>query len=79
MRAAIVSEPGGPEVFRIQEIEEPTPGPEEVLVDVKATALNRADLLQRRGRYPGPPGPGTTCPAWRWRALWPLRESGWSA
>ena len=56
MRAAIVSEPGGPEVFRIQDIEEPTYGPEEVLVDVKATALNRADLLQRRGRYPGPPG-----------------------
>ena len=56
MRAAIVSEPGGPEVLRIQEIEEPTPGPEEVLVDVKATALNRADLLQRRGRYPGPVG-----------------------
>ena len=56
MRAAIVSEPGGPEVFRIQEIEEPTPGPAEVLVDVKATALNRADLLQRRGRYPGPVG-----------------------
>ena len=56
MRAAVVSEPGGPEVFRIQDIEEPTPGPEEALVDVKATALNRADLLQRRGRYPGPPG-----------------------
>ena len=56
MRAAVVSEPGGPEVFRIQEIEEPTPGPAEVLVDVKATALNRADLLQRRGRYPGPVG-----------------------
>ena len=56
MRAAVVSEPGGPEVFRIQEIEEPTPGPAEVLVDVRATALNRADLLQRRGRYPGPVG-----------------------
>ncbi len=56
MRAAVVSEPGGPEVFRIQEIEDPTPGPAEVLVDVKATALNRADLLQRRGRYPGPVG-----------------------
>ena len=56
MRAAVISEPGGPEVFRIQDIEEPTPGPAEVLVDVKATALNRADLLQRRGRYPGPVG-----------------------
>jgi putative PIG3 family NAD(P)H quinone oxidoreductase len=56
MRAAIVSEPGGPEVFRIQDIEEPVPGPEDVLVDIKATALNRADLAQRRGRYPGPRG-----------------------
>ena len=56
MRAAVVTEPGGPEVLRIQEIEEPSPGAEEVLVEVKATALNRADLAQRRGRYPAPPG-----------------------
>lgn len=56
MRAAVIAEPGGPEAFRIQEIDEPKPGPEEVLVDVRATALNRADLLQRRGRYNGPPG-----------------------
>ena len=52
MRAAVITEPGGPEVFRIQEIPDPIPGPEDVLVEVKATALNRADLLQRRGRYP---------------------------
>ncbi len=56
MHAAVISEPGGPEVFRIQEIPDPTPGPEDVLVEVKATALNRADLLQRRGRYPAPKG-----------------------
>jgi putative PIG3 family NAD(P)H quinone oxidoreductase len=56
MRAAVITTPGGPEVFAIQEIEDPQPGPEEVLVAVRATALNRADLLQRRGRYPGPPG-----------------------
>ncbi len=56
MRAAVISEPGGPEVFRIQDIEDPVPGPEDVLVDVRATALNRADLLQRRGRYNGPHG-----------------------
>ena len=48
MRAAVVTEPGGPEVFRILEIEDPVPGPEDVLVDIKATALNRADLGQRR-------------------------------
>jgi len=56
MRAAVITTPGGPEVFAIQEVEDPRPGPEEVLVAVHATALNRADLMQRRGRYPGPPG-----------------------
>lgn len=56
MRAAVVTEPGGPEVFEIQEIDDPEPGPEDVLVAVRAAALNRADLLQRRGGYPGPPG-----------------------
>lgn len=56
MRAAVISEPGGPEVFRVQEVPDPAVGPEEVLVSVQATALNRADLLQRRGRYPAPPG-----------------------
>lgn len=56
MQAAIVTEPGGPEVFAIQELPDPEPGPEEVLVAVHATALNRADLLQRMGRYSGPKG-----------------------
>jgi NADPH2:quinone reductase len=56
MLAAVITEPGGPEVFRIQEVEDPVPGPEDVLVDVRATALNRADLLQRRGRYHALPG-----------------------
>lgn len=39
----------------VEEIPDPTPGPDEVVVDVRATALNRADLLQRRGMYSGPP------------------------
>ncbi|MCK9485859.1 MAG: NAD(P)H-quinone oxidoreductase [Dehalococcoidia bacterium] len=56
MRAAVITEPGGPEVFQVQEVPDPTPGPDEVLVAVKASALNRADLMQRRGRYNGPPG-----------------------
>lgn len=56
MRAVIVTEPGGPEVLMVREIPDPIPGPEEVLVEVRATALNRADLAQRRGRYPAPPG-----------------------
>ena len=56
MRAAVITEPGGPEAFQVQEVPDPVPGPDEVLVAVKASALNRADLLQRRGRYNGPPG-----------------------
>ena len=56
MRAAVVTEPGGPEVFKVLEREDPVPGPDEVLVAVKASALNRADLAQRRGGYPAPAG-----------------------
>ncbi len=56
MRAAVVSEPGGPEVFSIEEVPDPTPGPDEALIAVAASALNRADLMQRMGCYPGPPG-----------------------
>ena len=56
MRAAVITEPGGPGVFQVQEIEDPVAGLDEVLVDVLATALNRADLIQRQGRYPAPPG-----------------------
>ena len=56
MRAAVVTEPGGPEVFKVIERDDPTFGPDEVLVDVKASALNRADLAQRRGNYPAPSG-----------------------
>ena len=56
MRAAVITEPGGPGVLRVQELEDPWAGPDDVLVDVKASALNRADLIQREGRYPAPPG-----------------------
>jgi putative PIG3 family NAD(P)H quinone oxidoreductase len=56
MRAATITEPGGPEVLIISELPDPEPGPGEVLIDVAATAVNRADLLQRQGFYPPPPG-----------------------
>lgn len=56
MRAAVVTEPGDADVFAIQELPDPEPGPDDALVAVHATALNRADLLQRRGRYPTPAG-----------------------
>ena len=56
MRAVIASEPGGPEVLTLTELPDPVPGAGEVVIDVTATAVNRADTLQRRGNYPPPPG-----------------------
>lgn len=56
MHAVVVSEPGGPDVLRWREVEDPAPGPGEVLLDVAASAVNRADLLQRQGHYDPPPG-----------------------
>lgn len=58
MRAVVLERYGGPEVLTVKEIPDPVPGPEEVLVDVVASALNRADLMQREGKYPSPPTPG---------------------
>lgn len=55
-RAIRIREPGGPEVLEIGEIELSEPGPSQVLVEVAAAGLNRADCLQRRGFYPAPPG-----------------------
>jgi putative PIG3 family NAD(P)H quinone oxidoreductase len=56
MRAVIAAEPGGPEVLSVGELPDPTPGPGEVVLQVAAAGLNRADLLQRQGFYPPPPG-----------------------
>ena len=56
MHAITIREPGGPEVLSWEKVPDPTPGPGEVIVDVAATAGNRADLLQRQGLYPPPPG-----------------------
>ena len=56
MRAVITSCDGGPDVLSLGELPDPRPGPGEVVLDVAATAVNRADTLQRQGRYPPPPG-----------------------
>src|SRR3954453_21828872 len=56
MRAVTVSEPGGPEVLGWGEVPDPVCGPGEVVVDVVASAVNRADTLQRQGFYPPPKG-----------------------
>lgn len=56
MRAIVLETHGGPEALTLREVPDPVPGPEEVLVAITGAALNRADLLQRMGLYPGPPG-----------------------
>nr|GMD83174.1 quinone oxidoreductase PIG3 [Ipomoea batatas] len=65
MKAVVITTPGGPEVLQIQEVEDPKMKDDEVLIRVAATALNRADTLQRQGKYPPPKGdseyPGLEC------------------
>ena len=56
MKAAWIAAFGGPEVLEIRDVARPQAGREELLVHVHASALNRADLLQRQGKYPPPPG-----------------------
>jgi putative PIG3 family NAD(P)H quinone oxidoreductase len=65
MHAVVISEPGGPDVLQWTEVPDPRPGPGEVVVEVAAAGVNRADLMQRQGHYPPPPGaspyPGLEC------------------
>ena len=56
MKAILFDEPGGPDCLYMGDAPTPTPGDEELLVKIAATALNRADIMQREGRYPPPPG-----------------------
>ena len=63
MRAVVLEEYGDTEVLRVSDVAEPVADSEEVVVEVAATALNRADLLQRRGLYPSPPLVGFSMPA----------------
>ncbi len=56
MRAVIASQPGPPDVLTVTELPTLEPRPGEVAIDVVATAVNRADTLQRKGHYPPPPG-----------------------
>jgi putative PIG3 family NAD(P)H quinone oxidoreductase len=65
MRAVVVSQPGGPEVLNLEEVPDPVPAASEVVISVTAAGVNRADLMQRQGLYPPPPGappyPGLEC------------------
>src|SRR5271166_4162727 len=57
MRAVVITEFGGPEVLAFREVPDlAPPGGDQVLIRVRAAGINRADILQRRGRYPPPPG-----------------------
>jgi putative PIG3 family NAD(P)H quinone oxidoreductase len=56
VRAVVITAPGGPEVLQIRDVPDPEPAPGEVLLDVAAAGINRADILQRQGHYPPPPG-----------------------
>lgn len=56
MRAVTAPEPGGPEALRLTELPDPVAGPGEVVIDIVASAVNRADTLQRKGFYPPPAG-----------------------
>ncbi|RAY14620.1 NAD(P)H-quinone oxidoreductase [Actinomadura craniellae] len=56
MYAITIQEPGGPDVLEWSEVPDPVPGPGEVVIEVAASAVNRADVMQRKGLYPPPPG-----------------------
>jgi NADPH2:quinone reductase len=56
MRAIVITRPGGPDVLEMQQRPSPDPGAGQIRVRVRASALNRADIHQREGNYPAPPG-----------------------
>src|SRR5216683_2676734 len=56
MKAVIAEKPGDESVLKLAEIAEPQPKPDELLIRVRAAGLNRADIMQRQGFYPPPPG-----------------------
>jgi NADPH2:quinone reductase len=62
MKAIVISVPGGPEVLKVTERDQPTPARGELLVRVKAAGINRPDITQRKGQYPAPPGVPTDIP-----------------
>jgi len=65
VRAVVISEPGGPDVLQLAEVPDPEAGPGEAVVEIVGAGVNRADLMQRQGLYPPPPGappyPGLEC------------------
>jgi len=84
MRAIVITKPGGPEVLAEMDRPQPEPGLGQIRVRVRASALNRADLLQRAGAYPAPPGAPADIPGMEYvgevealgpsSTLWPIGE-----
>ena len=62
MQAIVIRQPGGPDVLDFKTVEDPRPQRGEVLVRIRATAVNRADVLQREGKYPPPAGASADIP-----------------
>lgn len=56
MKAVVITSPGGPEVLKLQQVEDPIVKDHDVLIRVEATSVNRADTIQRQGKYPPPKG-----------------------
>jgi len=79
MRAVVISQPGGPDVLQLAQAPDPVAGPGQALVEVVGAGVNRADVMQRQGLYPPPPGapsyPGLECSG-RIAGLGPATE-GW--
>ncbi len=76
MKAVVVPRPGGPEVLSLRDVPRPIPGAGEVLIRVSASGVNRADLLQRRGRYPAPPGAPADIPGLEFSGLVAAKGTG---
>jgi putative PIG3 family NAD(P)H quinone oxidoreductase len=84
MRAIVITRPGGPDVLELTERPTPEPGLGQVRVRVRASALNRADLSQRTGNYPAPPGAPADIPGLEYAGeidavgpsstMWPVRS-----
>src|SRR5687768_15808967 len=62
MKAVIITQPGPPEVLKLQERDTPRPAKSEVLIRVKAAGVNAPDTFQRKGKYPAPPGVSADIP-----------------
>lgn len=62
MKAIVITKPGGPEVLQLRDCATPVPGIEEMLIQVKASGLNRSDVFQRKGNYPAPAGVSADIP-----------------